>query len=180
MRKIAILLLLMAIAAPVVRSRIQADGLDIGYFGGGDFKLSRVNNVSAPYVGLQGGLILQHCLVVGLTANDLLGWVPDTSADSVRMWYGGLDLEFIVPPRENLSLTLGSTFGIGQFRMLGSNQAPDNLAVIEPAVGFIYPLSPAVQIAATGGYRLVFLANFMTNGYASGPVGSVVVRFGKF
>ncbi len=173
-------------------------GTKFGGFGGPVFKLTQLAGEDAVISGGRGGLIINRQLVVGLggystsSENIRTGFEFDNGDDgSLRLEYGGLELEYVVRPSRVAHVTFYTLLGGGMAsyeatRNSGSGTATQRLEsevfVLEPAVNLELNVTSWFRTTIGLGYRYVDGSELPRAGDSdlSGGVGTFTFKFGAF
>lgn len=166
-----------------------------GGFGGPVLKVTRINNVYGLIVGGRAGWIYNHTYAIGGGFYGLLRnievEVPNAPEREFEFAYSGLELEYIIAPRQNVHLSVQALMGFGGLTDRYQRAIPyygydeygrfggpdDSFFIIEPGLNIVWNMKTYLQIYFGGSYRYIRgvgiegLDNSDLNGY------SVVVTF---
>ena len=171
--------------------------LDVGGYGSVDVAYSRMFGEDGALVGLQGALLLDHRLSLGVAG---YGWTnsqaapPDAFGNAQRFetGYGGATVRYSLYV-ENMPvyLTVGALFGGGAVAMVPEDEDDfdfdrdedaDVFAVVQPDVTLHANLTPWLRLGVTAGYR--FTSGVDRHGYDESDLDGLLVggqvQFGSF
>jgi hypothetical protein len=171
--------------------------LEVGGYGSVDVAYSRMFGQDGALVGLQGALLLDHRLSLGLAG---YGWSnsqaapPDALGNAQRFetGYGGATIRYSLYI-DNLPvyLTVGALVGGGAIALTpedGNDDAFDGhedndiFAVVQPDLTLHANLTPWLRLGLTAGYR--FTSGVDRHGYEESDVNGLMVggqvQFGRF
>ena len=165
--------------------------LKFGGYGGPLFKVGQINGQTGLLAGGQGGLILNHCFVIGLKGYSLSNHIEIDGADNLRLAFhcGGLFLEYIVTSNKFYHFSFESMIGSGNLSYdaneddLDVNEFPsDSFFVIEPGVNAIVKITKNFRIGAGVTFRYVNGVNYddLTDSDMMGISAQCVLKFGGF
>jgi hypothetical protein len=172
--------------------------LHVGGYGGIDVMYTRMFGRDGAVVGLQGAVLINHRLALGLAGygftnpatgpNDLEG-----DAQYFETGYGGLTVRYSLMSDElPVYVTIGGLVGGGAIELtdrhgdedldLGDDRADDVFAVFQPDVTLHANVTRWMRFGATAGYRFTSGVNHL--GFEESDVNGVVigghVQFGSF
>jgi hypothetical protein len=169
--------------------------LSIGGYAGLDVAYSRMFGEDGAVVGLQGALLINHRLSLGLAG---YGWTESQSgpADGAGYpqrfdtGYGGFTVHYsIFFDNVPVYLSLGTMIGGGAIDLhrededyADDDHAEDLFAVVQPDVSLYANLTPWMRLGITAGYR--FASGVGRSGFdesdLNGPVIGGQLQFGRF
>lgn len=187
-----------------VRSPVAADdgppllfgkSLEIGGYGSVDVAYSRMFGQDGALVGLQGALLLDHRLSLGIAG---YGWTnsQEAPADALgnaqrfETGYAGATIRYSLYMDDvPVYLTVGALVGGGAVALVNDdnddfdgNHEEDMFAVLQPDVTLHANLTPWLRLGLTAGYR--FTSGVDRNGYEESDVNGLLVggqvQFGRF
>ncbi len=170
----------------------------VGGYGGLDVAYSRMFGQDGAIVGVQGALLLDHRLSLGIAG---YGWSnsqpgPDDSAGNSRNFeagYGGATIRYSFYMQDfPVYLTVGALVGGGaialaksddsDFDDLDSNESEDIFAVLQPELTLNANLTRWMRVGVTGGYRMT--RGVDRNGFDESDINGLIlggqVQFGSF
>ncbi len=171
---------------------------DVGGFGGPVVKFSRLAGTDAVFSGGRGGLIVNRRLVLGgggygsLSENIRTDYTfDDGSRPSLRLGYGGLELEYIMRPTRVVHGSIGLLIGGGVARYETKTESANAVAtqtlestlfVAEPALNLEVNVTSWFRTGVGAGYRYVHGSDLPLAGDSqlSAAVGTLFFRFGSF
>jgi hypothetical protein len=153
-----------------------------GGFGALVFKGSGVNDQFAGFFGGRGAWLIDHVFALGLGGYVMGGGVDvqrEGGEQSLDMWYGGAELEFISGWSQVYHITFLTLVGGGS---LGLDGESDGIWVAEPALNIEINVTPYMRLNFGGGYRFVFGVDIpdLENRDLSQFLGQVSLKFGAF
>jgi hypothetical protein len=170
--------------------------LSVGAYAGMDVAYSRMFGQDGAVVGLQGALVLDHRLSLGLAG---YGWTnsqqgPTDSAGNAQSFdtgYGGVTLRYSFY-KENFPIyvSVGALVGGGAIALTRDDQndfddtshSEDVFALLQPDVTLSANLTRWMRLGVTAGYRLS--SGVDRNGYDESDVNGLVlggnIQFGRF
>jgi hypothetical protein len=169
-----------------------------GGFGGPVVKFSRMAGEDAVINGGRGGVIINRRLVLGgggyslSSENIRTGFRFDnTEPASLRLDYGGLEVEYITRPSELVHVTFYTLFGGGQAYYesvretsgtVSTQRLDSDVIVIEPAVTLELNVTRWFRTGIGFGYRYVNGSDLplATDGALGGGAGTLSFKFGRF
>jgi hypothetical protein len=155
---------------------------DHGGFGAGVFKGSGVADQFAGFFGARGGWILDHVFVLG--AGDY--WMGSgvqasvgEATESVDLWYGGLEIEFISGWSQVYHITFVTLIGGGS---AGLGDESDGIWTTEPGLNMEINVTPYLRLDFGGGYRFVWGVDLpgLSDSDFSQFFGQISLKFGAF
>ena len=173
--------------------------LEVGGYGSVDVAYSRMFGQDGALVGLQGALLLDHRLSLGIAG---YGWTnsqpgpPDELGNAQRFetGYGGATVRYsLYLPDMPVYVTVGALFGAGAIALVDedddrddfdfeTDQREDVFAVVQPDVTVHANLTSWMRLGVTAGYR--FTSGVSRNGYQEDDVDGFLVggqvQFGRF
>ena len=160
---------------------------------------SKVNGNGAVFSGAYGGVMINHKLMVGLGA---YGMIPLSNgyginsvtkeANDLRMFYGGLMVEYTFLEEKRVHFTANTLVGAGGvFNGRGNGTSHDEpwdeldgsgIFVLQPSVNVEVSATNWMRVGAGVGYRYVGGAELdgIDSKKMSAPTASVTVKFGLF
>jgi hypothetical protein len=162
--------------------------LEVGGYGGMDVAYSRMFGEDGALVGLQGALVLDHRLSLGLAG---YGWTnsqtapPDALGNGQRFetGYGGATIRYSLYVDDMpVYLTVGALFGGGAVALVPDeeddfdfdrDEEADVFAVVQPDVTLHANLTPWLRLGLTAGYR--FTSGVDRNGYSESDLDGLLV-----
>ena len=153
-----------------------------GGFGAVGFKGSGVNDQFAGFFGARGAWMIDHVFALGAGAYLMGGGVDverSTGSQSLKMWYGGAEIEFISGWSEVYHFTFLTLIGGGSLELEGQS---DGIWTVEPAMNLEINVNSFFRLDFGGGYRFVWDVDIpeLSNGDLSQFFGQVVLKFGAF
>ncbi len=153
-----------------------------GGFGAVGFKGSGVNDQFAGFFGARGAWMIDHVFALGAGAYLMGGGVDverSTGSQSLKMWYGGAEIEFISGWSEVYHFTFLTLIGGGSLDLEGQS---DGIWTVEPALNLEINVNSFFRLDFGGGYRFVWDVDIpeLSNGDLSQFFGQVVLKFGAF
>ena len=199
MKKVAILVLLVFVAAPVLAQEetLLKGKIESGGFGGPVVKFTEIKDEFGLFVGGRGGWIINHTFVIGgggyglATQNieaDFVG--SDGRRPHLQMGYGGLELEYIHNSNKLVHFSVqaligagGATYGNSDSNINDWNNFEDDAFFIaEPGVNVILNVATVFRIGFGAGYR--FVSGLDLKGLSDedliGPSAVLTFKFGRF
>jgi len=174
--------------------------LDVGGYGSVDVAYSRMFGQDGALVGLQGALLLDHRLSLGLAG---YGWTNSQSAPPAadgtpqrfETGYGGATLRYsIYVSQLPVYFTVGTLIGGGAVVLndadddsdrdfdFDSSSDEDVFAVIQPDITLHANLTPWLRLGLTAGYR--FTSGVDRHGHQESDIDGFLVggqvQFGRF
>jgi hypothetical protein len=174
--------------------------LEVGGYGSVDVAYSRMFGEDGALVGLQGALLLDHRLSLGIAG---YGWTnsepapPDALGNPQRFetGYGGATIRYSLYMDDlPVYLTVGALVGGGAIALVDDDRDDDDdfdgfddgdndvFAVVQPDVTLHANLTRWLRLGLTAGYR--FTSGVDRNGYDESDVNGLLiggqVQFGRF
>ena len=153
-----------------------------GGFGAVGFKGSGVNDQFAGFFGARGAWMIDHVFALG-AGGYVMGGGGDvegsTGPQSLKMWYGGAEIEFISGWSEVYHFTFLTLIGGGSLDLEGQS---DGIWAAEPALNLEINVNSFLRLDFGGGYRFVWDVDIpdLSNGDLSQFFGQIVLKFGAF
>ena len=153
-----------------------------GGFGAVVFKGSGVNDQFAGFFGARGAWMIDHVFALGAGGYVMGGGVDvegSTGPQSLKMWYGGAEIEFISGWSEVYHFTFLTLIGGGSLDLEGQS---DGIWAAEPALNLEINVNSFLRLDFGGGYRFVWDVDIpdLSNGDLSQFFGQIVLKFGAF
>ena len=153
-----------------------------GGFGAVGFKGSGVNDQFAGFFGARGAWMIDHVFALGAGGYVMGGGVDvegSTGPQSLKMWYGGAEIEFISGWSEVYHFTFLTLIGGGSLDLEGQS---DGSWAAEPALNLEINVNSFLRLDFGGGYRFVWDVDIpdLSNGDLSQFFGQIVLKFGAF
>ena len=153
-----------------------------GGFGAVGFKGSGVNDLFAGFFGARGAWMIDHVFALGAGGYVMGGGVDvegSTGPQSLKMWYGGAEIEFISGWSEVYHFTFLTLIGGGSLDLEGQS---DGIWAAEPALNLEINVNSFLRLDFGGGYRFVWDVDIpdLSNGDLSQFFGQIVLKFGAF
>jgi len=159
-----------------------------GAYGAPVVRVGQFNGEVAAFAGAQGGLILNHSLVLGVG-----GWALIPSVDvadgvprRVDFGYGGFLVEYVYPWQKLLHFHASFLVGGGGLTYSDLHaweyNYVDAVFVAEPAVGVELNVAKYLRLAVGAGYRYAADTEFegLTDDDLRGVSGAAVFKIGVF
>jgi hypothetical protein len=198
MKKIAIIILVLALAIPAIAQEESLLGSENshGGFGGPVVKFSQLDGRFATLAGGRGGWIINHSLMLGAAGyglvEDNIGRrnITPSGSQYLKMEYAGIMMEYDCHPQQLTHTSIIMLIGGGHIdhgykganydRI--SNEPQDDFLVYEPEFNFTLNMTSGIRLSAGASYRFVsgIEMDGLTNSDLSGPAVSATLRFGKF
>lgn len=162
---------------------------------------SKFNHEDAMFLGVYGGWMINHKLMLGLggyglvTSHKGFGINPETNEQNkLRMGYGGLMAEYTFSGNKAFHITANALIGAGGisngYEKKGSSNDDDAWHSVKSAAFFVAQpglnieanLTKWFRIAVGGSYRLIAgnSLNGISNKDMSAPAGNLSFKFGEF
>ncbi|HEU4555710.1 MAG TPA: hypothetical protein VFS25_22885 [Chitinophaga sp.] len=176
--------------------------ITVGGYGTAIGKLTPVNGKLGVLTGLQGGVLLNHKLMLGAGGYGLTNSikapklnVPDEQNQYIQMWYTGLMAEYIFNSDKLIHWSAGALLGGGGVgrdeRHHGWHDDDDDhhgwygssgFFVAEPFVGVEVNITSYLRLNVGGSYRFIHGSNTpgLTDSDLSGGAFHVGIKAGKF
>ena len=168
-----------------------------GGFGGPVLKVTKINDVFGLMVGGRGGWIYKHTYAIGggfygllrdITAVEMSG-----SERDFEFAYAGLELEYIVAPRQDVHISAQTLVGFGgltdryqrsyYYDEFGSSLGgpDDSFFIVEPGINIVWNMNTYLQIYFGGSYRYIrgVEVGGLQNSNLNGTSVVVTFKFGK-
>ena len=141
-----------------------------GGFGGPVLKVTRINDVFGLIIGGRAGWIYKHTYAIGGGFYGLLRDIePSDSEREFEFAYSGLELEYIVGPRQDIHLSAKTLIGFGgltdryqrvyiydRYDEYGRLGGPDDsFFIVEPQLNIVWNMKTYLQIYFGGSYRYI-------------------------
>lgn len=170
--------------------------LAVGGYGGLDVAYTRMFGRDGALVGIQGALLLDHRLSLGLAG---YGWTnpqqgPSDSFGNERQFetgYGGVTVRYsLYTPSLPVYVSLGALFGGGAIALVNEDDHDgewddtdeDVFGVVQPDITLHANLTPWMRLGVTAGYR--FTSNVASSGFDESDMNGWVLggqlQFGSF
>lgn len=163
--------------------------ISIGLYGAPVVMFTEVNDQFGVMFGGRGGLVFNHCFVIGgagygLTTNLDVRYPPSPYYRYVHMGYGGLFLEYTLAPHRLVHLSAHTMIGGGTvcYEEDYYGWYDDAFFVLEPGVDLELNVSRCFRIGFGGTYRFIKGVNLfdLDDQDVSGPSAEIVFKFGRF
>ena len=167
-----------------------------GIFGGPVLKVTEINNVFGLIVGGRGGWICGHTFIIGGGLYGLLRDVEVDDAGAERNFefaYSGLELEYIILPRQVIHLSVQTLIGLGaltdrerhfdRFASFNNFDGPDDsFFIVEPGLNLMWNMKTHLRVGLGGSYRFIRGVGLegLSNSDLSGLSTTVIFKFGRF
>jgi len=206
MKKIILLLLIIAPLAFSQREALFEGDIENGGFGAVSVKFSNIKNKSGVLIGGYGGWLINHKLLLGLGGYGLVNNVPADGAVAsiynfvreplVTFGYGGAILEYYIEPMSVVHSSVSCLIGGGGvlYRQGGAGDYfnthwgepyrsnTSTVFVLEPGVSVELNMTSYMKVGLNASYRfvngvdLVGIKNSDLSNFAAG----ISFKFGKF
>jgi hypothetical protein len=193
MKRLAVLLLVLALAGPALAEDEVLIGGDIesGGYGAVVVKYGRIMGADGVFVGGQGGWIINHSFVLGLGGYGLANniGIQDSDCLFLGFGYGGLLLEYIVASQKLVHFSVQVLIGGGGVSYFEAGHSHDHsidegdaFFALEPGGNLMLNLHKHVRVGVGGTYRYVGGADYkgLSDSDLSGFTGHIIVKFGSF
>ena len=170
-----------------------------GSFGGPVLKVTNINDVFGLIVGGRGGWSYKHTYAIGGgfygLLRDIAVEVPDSDFQrEFEFAYGGLELEYIIAPRQDIHLSTQTLVGFGgltdRYQRVyvyydeygGRLGGPDDsFFIIEPGLNIVWNMKTYLQIYFGASYRYIrgIGVEGLDNADLNGLSVAVTFRFGR-
>lgn len=169
------------IEAQQARTLVRGESSN-GGFGGIVFKGSGVNDQFAGFFGARGAWMIDHVFGLGAGGYVMGGGVDVQRTDgkqSLDMWYGGAEIEFISGWSQVYHITFLTLIGGGA---LGLEGETDGIYAVEPQMNLEVNVNSFFRLNFGGGYRFIWDVDIpdLSNGDLSQFFGQVSLKFGAF
>lgn len=153
-----------------------------GGFGAVVFKGSGVNDQFVGFFGGRGAWLIDHVFALGAGAYVMGGGVDverPGGKESLEMWYGGAEIEFISGWSQVYHITFLTLIGGGSLDLAGES---DGIWAVEPELNLEINVTSYFRLNFGGGYRFVWDVDIpeLSNGDLSQFFGQVSLKFGAF
>ena len=170
-----------------------------GGFGGPVLKVTGINDVFGLIVGGRGGWISKQTFAIGGGFYGLLRDIETEDSGFERDFefaYGGLELEYIIAPRQVVHVSVQTLIGFGgltdrhqnletfdrfdEFDRFGGPD--DTFFIVEPALNIMWNMKTYLRIGFGGSYRFIRGVGItgLHNSDLSGSSVVVTFKFGRF
>jgi hypothetical protein len=187
-----VLLVLILTGTALARDETLLGGeIESGGYGALVVKFGHIKGEGGVFVGVQGGWIVSHTLVIGGggygLANNIR--VEDGVCPRLGFGYGGLLLEYIIASDKLAHASLQALIGAGGVNYHGGEcteddpTGDDNLfLVLEPGANLMVNLHNYVRIGIGAAYRYVDGVDYgdLSHSDLSGFTGQLIFKFGYF
>ncbi len=199
--KKAVLILVAAclIITPAMAQEMQSifsGEITSGGYAGPVVKLSDIDGETGTWIGLKGGWVINHSLVVGGAGYGLVNNIKETELDSLRTrrlaaGYGGLMLEYIYKPLKVVHLNGGVLIGAGgvghHIKEAGDEENwtgddGDAFFALEPHLGIEINVARHIRCELGASYLYTSGAELedLEDDDLISPSGYIVLKFGRF
>jgi hypothetical protein len=168
-----------------------------GGYGGPELKLTSMVGDPALLVGVQGGWVINHALVIGaagyglVTQHDAPAAVsPAFTSSTLQLGYGGPRVSYVILPNEVVHFSIGILVGAGGFTILSRNNmghdywTHDSRAffAMEPQGEVEANLMRHLRVALGVSYRYIDTpsGSALRSSDLSGPAASLLFKGGVF
>jgi hypothetical protein len=171
-----------------------------GVFGGPIVKYTNIDQNGSVLLGVRGGYIINHSLIVGI---GMYGLVSDVMPavekiderisfdDKLRLMYGGIEMGYVFEPLDLLHFSLNTLFGVGNVSynnttesdaIGGGHHTGESFFVIEPNAGLELNLTNFMRLETVISYRIStgLKYPYLSNNNISGVGGMLTLKFGQF
>lgn len=163
---ILVVALIVAATASAQMKTLLGSEFETGGYGGPITMVGQMNGKTTWFMGGQGGLLLNHHLLLGGKGYASMKPVPATGLDNIVTGFaaGGAFAEYIILPTEIINFSIESMIGYGiAYNDVGDyyqthdpiDYTGDGCLVIEPGVGVNLNLSKMVRLSLGINYRFV-------------------------
>ena len=193
MRICIVILLILAVAGPVIArdETLLGDDIENGGYGAFVVKYGRIMGTDGFFVGGQGGWIINHALVIGAGGFGLVSEIgfDEEYCSYLGFGYGGLLLEYIIASHKLVHLSIQTIVGAGG---IGHRQDwyceekykydGDAFFALEPGVNLELNLHRIARVGVGGTYRYVSGVRYqdLCDSDLSGFAVQFMVKFGSF
>lgn len=169
------------VEAQKARTLVQGESSN-GGFGAVVFKGTGVDDQFAGFFGGRGAWLIDHVFALGAGGYVMGGGVDveRVSGDqSLSMWYGGAEIEFISGWSQVYHITFLTLIGGGSLGLEGES---DGIYAVEPAMTLEINVNSFLRLDFGGGYRFIWDVDIpdLSNGDLSQFFGQVSLKFGAF
>jgi hypothetical protein len=167
--------------AQKARTLVRGDASN-GGFGAIVFKGSGVNDQFAGFFGARGAWLIDHVFALGAGAYLMGGGVDvqrTSGSQSLDMWYGGAEFEFISGWSQVYHITFLTLVGGGALELEGES---DGIWAAEPELNLEVNVNSFLRLNFGGGYRFIWGVDYpeLSNSDLSQFFGQVTIKFGAF
>ena len=167
--------------AQKARTLVQGEASN-GGFGAIVFKGTGVNDQFAGFFGGRGAWVIDHVFALGAGGYVMGGGVDverGSGEQSLSMWYGGAEIEFISGWSQVYHITFLTLIGGGSLGLEGES---DGIYAVEPAMNLEINVNSFFRLDFGGGYRFIWDVDIpeISNGDLSQFFGQVSLKFGTF
>jgi hypothetical protein len=195
MKNLNIILMVVLLYFPVMAQdeTLFSGEIESGWYAAPLFKVGQINSESGIFLGGQGGWIINHRLVLGLSGYGLVNEVEIKDAQNLKLKFGcgGVFLEYIFSSDKLLHLSLQSIIGAGSVRYDVKKYEDDHddvnyndaaFFVLEPGINLLLNVSTNFRIGAGATYRYVSGVEYenLSNSDLSGVSAQILFKFGVF
>lgn len=194
MSRVVVVCCLLALLAPTAAQAgsIFSGHVDTSGYIQPMFKRSEFKGNAESYLGVRGGVVFDHKLMLGASIYTLLSDVPITTREDslriVKFTYGGLELEYTFWTEAMFHPTLSVMIGLGGIKYRdpekGSFYDPDSdtVGVFEPLLSLEINVTDFARLTLGGSYRWVTGVDLieLSNSDAEGWGGSIGIKLGAF
>jgi hypothetical protein len=175
----------------LVRGKIEHNG-----FGALVVKLTEIHGETGVLLGLRGGWIINHKVVVG---GGVYGLFNDIQAKGISyderldldLTLGGFEFEYVSRSAKLIHYSLRALIGSGEVNYIGHDRPindtlfyyhRESFFVAEPEVNLILNVTKFFRLGVGASYRFVSSVNLegLTNSDLDGPSASLILKFGRF
>jgi hypothetical protein len=185
------LILVLMISASAIISMAQTKKTTVGGYGAATAELTKISGDPALSLGGNGGIILNHKWVLGLSGSNILfNEKSDELKIKYQFNYYGLYSEYRFIPERKVNVSIGLTGAMGWLEQESRNadgemkmkKEGDFTYVIQPKVGINVTVTKFMQVQVYGSYR--FSGDTNVNNFSSkalnGTSAGVGLFFGSF
>ena len=158
-----------AVAQEESKPEVLLVGIENGYFFAVENKFSEMGGGFANFVGVYGGWLINHKLLLGAG-----GYGKATDVNWFEMGYGGFVVEYFVNPNRLVNFSVKGLVGGGG----ASHLWDDSFFVAEPEARMTLNVTEWFRLGLGGGYR--WTPGSSRNSDLSGWTVSVAAKFGSF
>jgi hypothetical protein len=200
MRPSAAVLLFLALTASALAAEDEETlikgKIDHNGFGAGVVRLTEIHGETGILLGLRGGWIINHRVIIGGGVYGLLNNIRAKSISSkerldLELTMGGFEFEYVPNSSKLIHCSLYTLIGSGQVDYIGHERPlVDSLDhyhhevffVAEPGVNLMLNVTTFFRVGAGATYRFVSGVNLegLRNSDLDGPSASLTLKFGKF
>lgn len=199
MKKLIVLIIAVLIAAPAFAQMetIFSGRITNGWYLAPEVKLNDISGETGVWVGMKGGWIINHSLVIGgagyglVSENQKTYFFAPERTRVINCGYGGFLMEFIMSPRKIAHVTAGVLIGGGgaghryideYYDYSRDNNLDDAFFALEPNLGVELNISRYIraEIGATYLYTSGVDLVDLEDDDLSGATGYFALKFGTF